>query len=62
MSTNLLAPSVGLTASLWLGTLFEERKLVRDFGQAYVAYRRRVPRPHPAPPGEIARRALARAA
>ncbi|MGD0575294.1 MAG: isoprenylcysteine carboxylmethyltransferase family protein [Anaerolineales bacterium] len=49
MSANLLALNVGLTAYLWLGTLFEERKLVHEFGQAYVAYRHRVPRLIPRP-------------
>lgn len=49
MSANLLALNAGLTAYLWLGTLFEERELVHEFGQAYVAYRHRVPRLIPRP-------------
>jgi protein-S-isoprenylcysteine O-methyltransferase Ste14 len=31
-----------LTAYIFVGTRLEERKLVREFGEAYVAYRRRV--------------------
>ena len=29
---------------MWIGSIFEERKLVDQFGEAYVEYRRRTPR------------------
>ncbi len=44
---------VNLVFTLYLGvaSFFEERRLVREFGPAYLAYRRRVPRflPHRLP-------------
>jgi len=43
MTVNLLALNLGLTLYLIIGAMFEERKLVREFGQAYVDYQRRVP-------------------
>ena len=49
MSTNFLALDAGLTAYLWIGSLLEERKLVQEFGRAYRAYQRRVPRLLPRP-------------
>jgi protein-S-isoprenylcysteine O-methyltransferase Ste14 len=33
-----------LTAYLYLGSLFEERRLRVEFGEAYADYQRRVPR------------------
>lgn len=44
MTWNGLALSLGLTIYTLVGTIFEERKLVRQFGQAYQAYRKRTPR------------------
>jgi methanethiol S-methyltransferase len=43
MSVNLAALFFGLTAYLVIGALFEERKLVHQYGQAYLDYRRRTP-------------------
>ena len=43
MSINLLALFVGLSAYLVIGALFEERKLVRQYGQVYLDYRRVTP-------------------
>jgi protein-S-isoprenylcysteine O-methyltransferase Ste14 len=43
MSVNLLALFVGLSAYLVIGAIFEERKLVREYGQAYLDYRRKTP-------------------
>ncbi len=43
MTWNLLALIIGLTAYIFIGIYFEERKLVREFGQAYVEYRQRTP-------------------
>lgn len=41
MTVNLLALNTGLTAYLVIGALFEERKLVGEFGEEYVDYRKR---------------------
>ncbi|MEJ5202548.1 MAG: isoprenylcysteine carboxylmethyltransferase family protein [Anaerolineales bacterium] len=43
MSWNWLAFSIGATLYLTIGTLFEERKLRQEFGEAYEEYRRRTP-------------------
>ncbi len=43
MSWNWLAFSIGATLYLTIGTIFEERKLRQEFGEAYEEYRRRTP-------------------
>jgi methanethiol S-methyltransferase len=43
MTTNLLAFNLGATAYLITGALFEERKLLREFGPDYARYRDRTP-------------------
>lgn len=43
MSANLFAAYLGLSIYLYIGALFEERKLLRVFGAEYAAYRARVP-------------------
>jgi protein-S-isoprenylcysteine O-methyltransferase Ste14 len=43
MTANLLAMNAGLTVYIIVGALFEERKLQREFGQAYADYRKRTP-------------------
>lgn len=43
MSWNWLTFSLGATLYLTIGTLFEERKLRREFGEEYEQYRRRTP-------------------
>jgi protein-S-isoprenylcysteine O-methyltransferase Ste14 len=43
MTGNLLALNLGLTLYLVVGALYEERKLVRVFGDAYLRYRERTP-------------------
>ncbi|MCI0521956.1 MAG: isoprenylcysteine carboxylmethyltransferase family protein [Chloroflexi bacterium] len=43
MSWNGLAFSLGLSAYLVFGALFEERKLLREHGPAYADYQRRTP-------------------
>lgn len=43
MTPTLALLSGGLTAYVALGLVFEERDLLRRFGPAYAAYRRRVP-------------------
>ena len=44
MTTSVLALNLGLTAYIYIGSLFEERRLVAEFGEPYTAYQRRVPR------------------
>jgi protein-S-isoprenylcysteine O-methyltransferase Ste14 len=43
MTWNVLAFNLGLTAYLFIGAYFEERKLVREFGEAYRGYQQRTP-------------------
>lgn len=43
MTYNLLALILGLTIYLILGAIYEERKLVREFGDEYISYQGRVP-------------------
>ena len=43
MSANLLALNIGLTLYLVVGAYFEERKLLREYGEAYAEYQRRTP-------------------
>ena len=43
MTMNLLALNIGLTLYLLLGTIYEERKLVRQFGEEYIQYQQEVP-------------------
>jgi methanethiol S-methyltransferase len=49
MSVNWLAFAVSCNLYFYLGSIFEERKLVREFGDAYCAYRQHVPRLLPRP-------------
>jgi protein-S-isoprenylcysteine O-methyltransferase Ste14 len=49
MTTSLLALNIGLTLYLYIGSIFEERKLVAEFGAAYRHYQQRVPRLTPLP-------------
>jgi protein-S-isoprenylcysteine O-methyltransferase Ste14 len=44
MTLNRLALVAGIHVYFWIGSIFEERKLVREFGEAYRDYQRRVPR------------------
>ena len=44
MTWNLLALNLGVSAYLWIGSIFEERKLVEQFGKEYEEYRKRTPR------------------
>jgi methanethiol S-methyltransferase len=43
MTWNVLALNIGLSLYLFIGALFEERKLLREFGQAYQNYQQRTP-------------------
>lgn len=43
MTWNILVLNLGLSAYLIIGAYFEERKLLREFGEAYRSYQRRTP-------------------
>lgn len=43
VSQNSLTVYIGSTLYILVGAYFEERKLLRDFGEAYAAYRRNTP-------------------
>jgi methanethiol S-methyltransferase len=43
MTCNLLALNIGMTIYIFLGAILEERKLEREFGEAYVEYKARTP-------------------
>jgi methanethiol S-methyltransferase len=49
MTWNVLALNIGLSLYLFIGALFEERKLLREFGQAYQNYQQRTPMFFPGP-------------
>lgn len=49
MTTNLFTVNLCLTLYIIVGIYFEERKLVRDFGDSYVSYRRSTPMLVPRP-------------
>jgi protein-S-isoprenylcysteine O-methyltransferase Ste14 len=42
MTINLLVLNIGLTIYLVVGAIYEERKLVREFGDEYIRYQERV--------------------
>lgn len=44
MSWNLLALNLGLSGYMLVGSIFEEQKLVNQFGTEYEEYRRQTPR------------------
>jgi protein-S-isoprenylcysteine O-methyltransferase Ste14 len=50
MTTNVLAFNLCATLYFWIGSIFEERKLAAEFGEAYRAHQRQVPRLIPLPP------------
>jgi protein-S-isoprenylcysteine O-methyltransferase Ste14 len=43
MTYNILALNAGLTLYIIIGAFFEERKLVREYGEAYIRYRQSTP-------------------
>ena len=62
MTTTVLALNLGLTLYIIIGSIFEERRLVGEFGQAYIDYQSRVPWliPMPGrcyPPDQVIRKA-----
>lgn len=48
MTSTLLVFYLGLSLYLYVGSVFEERRLVLEFGPSYEAYQRQVPRLVPA--------------
>jgi protein-S-isoprenylcysteine O-methyltransferase Ste14 len=50
MTVNLFTLYASLSAYLVIGAYFEERKLIRQFGQAYLHYRQTTPMLIPLPP------------
>jgi protein-S-isoprenylcysteine O-methyltransferase Ste14 len=58
MTSSVLALNLSVTLYIIIGSIFEERRLVGEFGQAYINYQSRVPRlvPRPGrcyPPGQV---------
>ncbi|MDF1501219.1 MAG: isoprenylcysteine carboxylmethyltransferase family protein [Anaerolineales bacterium] len=49
MTTSLLAFNLAATLYLYVGSVFEERRLLTSFGEKYAAYQARVPRFLPCP-------------
>jgi protein-S-isoprenylcysteine O-methyltransferase Ste14 len=49
MTVNRLAFVIGVHLYFFVGSIFEERKLVCEFGEAYRQYQRKVPRLLPRP-------------
>jgi protein-S-isoprenylcysteine O-methyltransferase Ste14 len=49
LTTSLLTLNLGLTAYVYIGSLFEEKRLVTEFGEPYIAYQQSVPRLIPRP-------------
>ena len=49
MTTNTLAAYILFTLYFYFGSIYEERRLVAEFGPAYDDYRRQVPRLIPVP-------------
>ena len=43
VSQNSLTVYIGATLYVLIGTYFEERKLLRDFGETYASYKRKTP-------------------
>lgn len=43
MSVNSLVFNIGVTAYFVIGAYFEERKLLRDFGEDYAEYKKKTP-------------------
>lgn len=47
MTLTLLVFNICATLYFWIGSIYEERRLIAQFGETYAAYRRRVPRLFP---------------
>lgn len=44
MNVGLLAYTINILLYFWIGSIFEERRLLRIFGEEYERYRRQVPK------------------
>jgi protein-S-isoprenylcysteine O-methyltransferase Ste14 len=49
MTTSLLAFNLASTLYLYIGSIFEERRLITEFGEQYLIYQQQVPRFIPRP-------------
>ncbi len=49
MTASILSLNIGLTLYLYIGSYFEERRLLTEFGHAYLEYQQAVPRLFPTP-------------
>ncbi len=47
MTLNWLTFCIAATLYFWIGTYFEEKKMLREFGTAYLQYQKKVPRLFP---------------
>jgi protein-S-isoprenylcysteine O-methyltransferase Ste14 len=56
MTTNLLVVYLALTIYILIGTVFEERKLLREFGQEYTDYKSSTPMLIPGLPKAVVQR------
>jgi methanethiol S-methyltransferase len=43
MTWNILAFNIGVSIYMFIGVIFEERKLIRDYGTEYIEYKKQVP-------------------
>ena len=50
MTTSVLLLNLSLTLYLYIGSVFEEQRLVDEFGDDYIKYQQNVPRLIPRPP------------
>jgi len=50
MTTSMLLLNLSLTLYLYIGSVFEEQRLVDEFGDDYIKYQQAVPRLFPRPP------------
>ena len=50
MTTSVLLMNLSITVYIYIGSIFEEQRLVDEFGEAYIKYQDTVPRLLPRPP------------
>jgi protein-S-isoprenylcysteine O-methyltransferase Ste14 len=44
MTLNWLTFCMGSSLYFWIGSYFEEKKMVREFGDSYLPYQKKTPR------------------
>jgi protein-S-isoprenylcysteine O-methyltransferase Ste14 len=49
MTTSVMAMNLALTVYIYIGSSFEEQRLVAEYGQSYQQYQKQVPRLIPNP-------------